>query len=374
MEHMRYTSRLLVLAIGITCTTPPHLLCGRIEEEEQETSVKLEKEKSPTKTEPLYTAADLAKTPFFSIPTLSPQVVSTALAYGRVGFVKAEETKAAVTRFDTLRGIVDVTRYTKAGTKLSVCKHETRNYADGIKIPLQFNHSGRANSDADKQISRILGANSDDHEYGGPTLTTLYLEKTPLWIDAKTAADINDFLQYLAEELVNLGFDATSVPATYRPIVVITISNDPFLQTISADSWNTMNSYFNIASFLDEPVRNLFLDARRTLINISSNSLFEVGVPLWQGIYNDYSSMAENFEWRRMIRKGLKGLGEDIFSKGIPVFVALVAYEWLKGYWDNDADLRKMAINFIANRKMAAAFKENGKNITVDALVAAAKN
>ena len=320
-------------------------------------------------------ANNLRQTPFFKLlPQTQAEVeqLNQAKEFMNLAnlatFVSLDGTTLSINRFDTLRTIVDQTKHTidKSGTCSRVLAHKTLAYGAGIKTPRQYDKGGRAGSGVDGKLSRFARANSKSDDYKGPSMATVYAEHSPVMLDAKTSEDVDGFITYFGQTLA----DNPSLSAVHsgqpgdRPVMLLTVKTDALLQTVSPEATTQLKEWFTVTTLAEKEVNAYFHDAAGRMVELAGNNgdgLIEVGVPLKEGLWNDFSGLFENFDWKRGLRKGLKKVGESTLENILPVALVLLAWNQGKSFFTTDGGQEKLILEGVEKAKIAALVKERMK-------------
>lgn len=283
------------------------------------------------------------ETPFFQLlPQTTGQVaqLNTAKQWmnlvGLATFVGVDGQKMTVNRYDGMRGVVENTKHwvDKSSTASRVMHHKTFSYNTGVKTPLQYGKGGRAGSDVDGKLSRAVRANSSEEDYKGPSIATAYAERSPMMLDAKKVDDVETFAAYFAQTLVdNPALNTIVANENARPLLLLTVQKNLLLNEVPAETIQKLQGWFTVTTLAEQDVNKYFAEAAHRVIDLACSygkDLTEVAVPLSQGLWDDFSSMCQNFDWKRFVRVTLKDGSKKVLKEALPVLVALAAWDRIK--------------------------------------------
>ncbi|MGD1997490.1 MAG: hypothetical protein PVJ92_01095 [Candidatus Dependentiae bacterium] len=288
---------------------------------------------------------DPQQTPFFQLlPQSADEVTQLSNAKkwmklaGLATFVSVDGQKLSINRYDVIRGIVESSKHwvDKSATGSRVMSHSTLAYNAGVKTPLQYGKGGRAGSSMDGKLSRLAHVNAKEEDYKGPSVATIYAERSPVMLDAKKVGDVESFVTYFAQALAdNPALNAVAENRSARPVLLLTVKNNLLLNEVSANAIADLQQWFTVTTLAEEEVNEFFSDAANRVLDLGrsySKDLNEVAVPLGQGMWSDFSSLFQNFDWKRFMRVTVKDGSKKIIGEALPVLLALYLWNKIKGF------------------------------------------
>lgn len=283
--------------------------------------------------------ANPANSYFFSSDlVLSDDVRNLAYATHGVGFLKWSAKDVLIGDYDYLSGQFTLTKYLKGETG-ELVPNKSEEYvglADGGTKKVRKGRSARAGaSKLQEGVARVFRATTKPADLAQVRLVNLYGKCMPLWLQAKSAAEVREFIDSVNADLNAVAIDPTIRPARFKPVLVITISDDLFLNSIDDILWSDLREVFNVTTFIDADLRKYIWNVKDALCDMlrDKEAMLDINPSFAESLFEDFQSANYGFSFKRFTRGVVKSF--SIEKLLVPVVTGLVIAMILKnpGSW-----------------------------------------
>jgi hypothetical protein len=286
-------------------------------------------------------ATQLVSKYFFS-PDLLVTPAAKQLAYltHEVSFIQLNGDSVSVCRFDYLRGSATMTKYKKEGSELTPIRSEQYSGAADGGTKCISKGRGARKVQLQEKLARGFRATVKKEALTQVKFVDLYTSFVPLWIQAESAEDIRSFIDCVQEDLIDAAIDPSVRTQDGKPLCIITLKNDLFLDTISPTLWKDLRSAYNMTTFADSELRKYIWNTKKSLAETISGAANEEFPSFWAELFEDLSRENYGFSFKKGARKFLS----DVVSvKNIIAFalaaigggLVLKAGKYLNDKWEN---------------------------------------
>jgi len=317
----------------------------------------------------------MADMPFFS-PSLdlTQAVRDAAFATHQMAYVKTNGKDVITSLQDSLMGSVTSTKYTLDSFVLTPVKSEIyTGLADGPSFCIRRGKGARAGAGKGyERVARVLRATAKSNDMAIVSLVALYQSNAPIWLQATNAEDLRVIVELFKAALNSAAIDLSVRASELRPVCVVTIKdktglqNDPFLTSVDADLWVSLNTLFNMTTMRDSKIRAYILHAKEALaetIQQAKDSKVDLNPSFTETLYEDIKEKYHGFNLKRFFRSIIVDASDPspvlklvagaaaiyLVVKGIPA-----AYRW--------ATTKELT----ATEKFAQKVRERGKELEID--------
>lgn len=279
--------------------------------------------------------ANPANSYFFSSDlVLSNDVRNLAYATHAVGFLKWSPKDVLIGDFDYLSGQFTLTKYLKSETG-ELVPNKSEEYvglADGGTKKVRKGKSARAGaSKLQEGVARVFRATTKPADLAQVRLVSLYGKCMPLWLQAKSAAEVREFIDSVNADLNGVGINPTVREERFKPVLVITISDDLFLNSIDEFLWSDLREVFNVTTFMDADLRSYLWSVKNSLCEVlrDKDNLLDINPSFVESLFEDFQSANYGFSFKRFTRAVVKSFSVEKLL--VPVITAAVVAWIFKG-------------------------------------------
>ena len=270
----------------------------------------------------LAAAQALANKYFFS-PELQASNEAKNIAYAThsVLFANITEKNNALCLYDYLGCKSTLTKYEKKGSSLIPVKSEefTGKTEGGTKCTRK-GKGARAIKEQDG-IARLLRATAKPNAITQVTFLDAYKNCVPMWVRAKSAQDVQEFIECVKDDLTDAAIDPLAQPEILKPILILTIEGDLFLDSIDAQLWQDLQSVYTVTTFADAELRKYIWEIKTALADTIQQGEHDINPNFWECVFEDLAEENYGFSWKKGTRKLIK----EVFSiKHVVMFVSAV--------------------------------------------------
>jgi|GEM_PF-5627280 len=314
-----------------------------------------------------------AATPFFSQQLrISDAARNIARAMSSVAFVEVDAKKIVIGSYHYVAGECDVAKFKVTKTPgqdpaltllygkqythlLGTTKNEQK--CDGSRASAFGNFAAR--------MTRSV-ATAD----GVKTITpfSLYLNNTPTWLSLKEAPHIKAYIAYLKNCLHTHAVSVESRDKDHLPTLVLSVKDDLFLETLDENDWKFLHSHFNVTTFLDEAIHDLFVRNRERLLDslAAGKKGLDLNGSVLEGLFGTFEEASNFFDKKSIAITFAKKFMKKVFDEGLPVVAALatawVAWQAISAL-DSYSGLDALAEFYAWKERRDAAFKAKIREI-----------
>ena len=259
--------------------------------------------------------ADAFKTRYFADETnLSNAERDFALSVPSVGFIRTTEKNITTCRYNYVDGKSSFTKFERvAATDDTILPHANLRPVATEDYVLTFDANTHCKNKAQNGrkglgefVARRLRAITNPHDMKSSTFVEFYQHCIPTWLQAESADQVTEFVSHLEQDLTLHMIDPAAIDTAVRPVLVLTIQDDLFLQSIDDQTWTQLHQLFNVTTFRDTKIRTLFLTMKNQLVEAREIKGHDTNSSLMAGIFNDIADESANFSTNGMIRKTIK--------------------------------------------------------------------
>jgi hypothetical protein len=267
-------------------------------------------------------ATNLVSKYFFSKDLqVTPAAKQLAYLTHEVSFIQLNGDAISICRFDYLRGNATLTKYRKDGSDLIPVRSEQYNgAADGGSRCIRKGKNARSVKLQEK-IARGFRATVKADQITQVKFLDLYNSFVPMWIQAGSAEDIRSFIDCVKDDLTTAAIDPSVRTQDGKPLCIITLKNDLFLDTINPALWRDLRSAYNMTTFADSELRKYIWNTKTALADTIQGASDEVFPSFWAELFEDLSKENYGFSFKKGARKILS---EILSVKHITMFIAAV--------------------------------------------------
>lgn len=274
----------------------------------------------------------LDKKYFSSSLVLGDKARDIAMATQEVAFVKAGSKNVVTCRYNYMAGKSTLTKFNKEEHNLFPVKSEEySHFIDGPQKCIRKGLKGRSALPLSEGIARAMKATTSPTKMSILSPIDLYNSVTPTWIIADSAEDVAEWVQNLEEDQANEGIAPQMRDDLVKPVCIVTIKGDLFLDTVDQELWNKLERSYNMTTFLNHDMRTHFWETKDKLVEARkiAKSGLDLNPNLLEGIFADLEEASCYFSHKGIVRNTLKEISKKVFVWGIPALITLMLYKGL---------------------------------------------
>ncbi len=248
--------------------------------------------------------------PFFTL-SVPQEAQDMAIALGTITFMKWTAKDVTVCRSSAINGSAHASKYVKLNGALTQVKSEEYfGRADGFTKCVHKGYNARAAVPLAETTARILQATASPTDMTQVKFIDLYNHYTPIWLQAKSANEVREFVEMAQMDLMSATVDPTVRPKDYRQALIITIENDPLLSSLDENLINELGDIFSVGSMANNTLREFISEEKAALIELlaENKKALDINPSFLEGLFEDLNEQNFYFNPKLMARDVLKNI------------------------------------------------------------------
>ncbi len=279
-------------------------------------------EQTLTATQPSF---NLLNQKFLTQPLLvSDNVRNLAYATLEVAFGRwNSKNEVILCKYNHFQNKAATTKYKSANGVLNPIKSEEyQGPADGSPSSTKCVRKGRTARStvaAQEGAARLFRATAKPEDMTQVSFVELYNNCIPLCMQADSAEQVTQFINYIQQALNDGAIDPSIRPRELKPLCVLIVSSDHLLRTVDNSQWEALQSIYNLTTMYDAPVRKYMLDVREALcemVKVAGESKIDLNPSFIEGLFDDMNRENYDFNYKRIIREIISTVANVKFITG----------------------------------------------------------